>query len=83
MMFIARLGNVGAGPDEANVMVRTVIGRPNVATPTLFRDLRKHLRSFRPTLRSIDLLRTSGLMTESTWLEMEFDSRSRRRAPST
>lgn len=34
--------------DAAKLIVRNGIGRPNVATPTLFRDLRKQHRSFRP-----------------------------------
>ena len=34
--------------ERANAMDRTGVGRPHVATPTLFRVLRKRCRSFRP-----------------------------------
>ena len=48
MTFIGRLGNFGAGTVAAKLIGRNGVGRPNVATPTLFRHLPKTHRSFRP-----------------------------------
>jgi len=53
MTFIGRLGNFGAGTVAAKLIGRNGVGRPIVATPTLFRDLPKQLGSFRPKLFAV------------------------------
>ena len=53
-------------PPRLNFISRNGVGRPNPATPTLFRKWRKRRRSFRPTIRSTSCLRSSRLMTDAS-----------------